>query len=74
LKTAEQNGDSTWYSWLTSWGDESSEKDSNSKSNSSWFSWLNPWSDDKEEVGEPEPNQVNHSIKIPEIIEENRRN
>ncbi len=47
---------------------------------SPWYSWFVWWGDDEQkkddkvEAGEPEPNQVNHSTKIPEIIEANKRN
>lgn len=48
------------------------------KDSSSWFSWLMWWRDDKETekmaVNEPEPNAVNYSTKVPEIIESSKRN
>ncbi len=43
-----------------------------------WYSWMMWWKDEDQQVkkaaGEPEPNQVNPSVKIPEIIEETKRN
>ncbi len=42
-----------------------------------WYSWLIWWdNDDSQEtfVDEPEPNAVNHSANIPEIIEARKKN
>jgi outer membrane protein assembly factor BamE (lipoprotein component of BamABCDE complex) len=40
---------------------------------SSWFNWFkSDDEDDKKSPGEPEPNQVNTSVKVQEIIEQRR--
>ncbi len=45
--------------------------------NQHWYSWLIWWNNDdvkKRVADEPEPNAVNHSTKIPEIIEARKKN
>ncbi|MFK5984594.1 MAG: outer membrane protein assembly factor BamE [Pseudomonadota bacterium] len=53
-------------------------KDYDANEDTPWYSWLMWWDDEgkktKKQADEPQPNQVNTSAHIPEIIEERKRN